>query len=43
MATALLTDALSPVYNPRSEDSLPAALEAAIAELDPALPLIGGA
>jgi hypothetical protein len=43
MATTLLTDALSPVYNPRSGDSLPAALEAAIAELDPALPLISGA
>jgi len=40
MATALLTDALSPVYNPRSRVSLAAALEAAIAQLDPALPLM---
>jgi hypothetical protein len=42
MATALLTDALSPVYNSRSQDSLTAALEAAIAELDPAVPLMSG-
>jgi hypothetical protein len=42
MATALLTDALSPVYNSRSRESLPAALEAVIAELDPALPLMSG-
>jgi hypothetical protein len=39
MATALLTDALSPVYSPSSRVSLAAALEAAIAQLDPALPL----
>jgi len=43
MATTLLTDALGPVYNPRSGDSLVAALGAAIAELDPALPLMSGA
>lgn len=43
MATALLTDALSPVYNPRSGDSLAVALEAVIAELDPAVPLMSGA
>jgi hypothetical protein len=43
MATALLTDALSPVYNARRGDSLAAALEAAIAELDPELPLMSGA
>jgi hypothetical protein len=43
MATALLTDALSPVYNSRGGDSLPAALEAATAELDPGLPLTSGA
>jgi hypothetical protein len=42
MATALLTDALSPVYNSRSQDSLAAALEAAIAELDPEAPLMSG-
>jgi hypothetical protein len=40
MATALLTDALGPVYNPHSPVSLAAALEAAIAQLDPALPLM---
>jgi hypothetical protein len=43
MATALLTDALSPVYSPRSRVSLAAALEAAIAQLDPALPLMNEA
>ncbi len=43
MATTLLTDALSPVYNARSGNSLAAALEAAIDELDPALPLMSGA
>ncbi len=43
MATALLTDATGPVYNPRSGVSLDAALEAAIAQLDPALPLMSGA
>ena len=40
MATSLLTDAVGPVYNPRSQDSLANALQAAIAELDPALPLM---
>jgi hypothetical protein len=39
MATELLTDGLGPVYNPRSRVSLAAALETAIAQLDPALPL----
>jgi hypothetical protein len=42
MATVLLTDALGPVYNRRSEVTLAAALEAAIAQLDPALPLMSG-
>ncbi len=42
MATELLTDGLGPVYNPRSQVSLAAALETAIAQLDPALPLMGG-
>ena len=42
MATALLTDAAGPVYNPRSRVSLDAALEAAITQLDPALPLMSG-
>lgn len=40
MATAPLTDALGPVYNPRSQASLGAVLRAAVAELDPALPLM---
>ena len=40
LATTLLTDALSPVYNPLSRVTLDAALAAAIAELDPALPLM---
>jgi hypothetical protein len=40
MATALLTDASSPVYNPHSRVSLAAELEAAAAQLDPALPLM---
>jgi len=40
MAAVLLTDALGPVYNPHSKASLTAALEAAIAQLDPALPLM---
>jgi hypothetical protein len=40
MATALLTDASGPVYNPRSRVSLAAALEVATAQLDPALPLM---
>ncbi len=43
MATALLTDALGPVYNRRSRVTLAAALEAAIAQLDPALPLMSEA
>jgi hypothetical protein len=43
MATVLLTDALGPVYNPRSEVTLDAALAAALAQLDPALPLMNGA
>lgn len=42
MATELLTDGLGPVYNPYSRVSLAAALEIAIAQLDPALPLMGG-
>ena len=42
MATELLTDGLGPVYNPYSRVSLAAALETAIAQLDPALPLMGG-
>jgi hypothetical protein len=40
MASVLLTDASGPVYNPRSSVALPAALEAAITQLDPALPLM---
>jgi hypothetical protein len=40
LATALLTDALGPVYNPRSRVTLDEALAAAIAQLDPALPLM---
>ncbi len=40
MATELLTDAVGPVYNPHSRVSLAAALEAAIGQLDPALPLM---
>ncbi|MGH3207330.1 MAG: hypothetical protein ACRDNO_06190 [Trebonia sp.] len=40
MATVLLTDALSPVYSRRSPVTLASVLEAAIAELDPALPLM---
>lgn len=40
MATVLLTDAGSPVYNPRSRVRLSAAVEAATAQLDPALPLM---
>jgi len=43
MATAPLTDATGPVYNPRSPVSLADVLDAAIAELDPALPLMSGA
>jgi hypothetical protein len=40
MAEVLLTDALGPVYNRRSPVTLATALEAAIAQLDPALPLM---
>jgi hypothetical protein len=40
MARALLTDATSPVYLRRSRVSLTAAVEAAAAQLDPALPLL---
>jgi hypothetical protein len=40
MATVLLTDAGSPVYSRRSAVPLGAAVEAAIAQLDPALPLL---
>lgn len=39
MAGVLLTDATGPVYNRRSPRSLTAAVEAAIIELDPSLPL----
>jgi hypothetical protein len=40
MARALLTDGSGPVYNPRARTALAAALEAAIAQLDPSLPLL---
>jgi hypothetical protein len=40
MARVLLTDATSPVYRRHSPVSLIAALDAAIAQLDPALPLM---
>lgn len=40
MASVLLTDASGPVYNPHGSVTLPAALEAAITQLDPALPLM---
>ena len=43
MARVLLTDAAGPVYNWRSRVSLTAAIEAAIAHLDPALPLMPAA
>ena len=43
MARVLLTDATGPVYNRRSRVSLAAALEDAIAYLDPALPLMPAA
>lgn len=43
MATILLTDATGPVYNPHSPVTLAAALDAAIAQLDPALPLMRAA
>jgi hypothetical protein len=42
LAAAPLTDATGPVYNPRSRVSLADALDAAIAQLDPALPLMSG-
>jgi len=42
MAHVLLTDATGPVYNRRSPVTLAAALDAAITQLDPALPLIPG-
>lgn len=40
MATVMLTDAGSPVYSRRSPVTLEAALQEAIAQLDPGLPLI---
>ena len=43
MARVLLTDAAGPVYNWRSGVSLTASLAAAIAHLDPALPLLPAA
>jgi hypothetical protein len=43
MATILLTDATGPVYNPHSPVTLAAALDAAITQLDPALPLMRAA
>jgi hypothetical protein len=42
MARVLLTDAASPVYSRHGPVSLIAALEAAIAQLDPSLPLMPG-
>jgi hypothetical protein len=39
MATVLLTDATGPVYNRDSRETLKTALQAAIAELDPARPM----
>jgi hypothetical protein len=39
MAGVLLTDALGPVYSRRSPVTMAAALESAITQLDPALPL----
>jgi hypothetical protein len=42
MAGVLLTDAIGPVYSRRSPVTLADALEAAIAQLDPALPLMSG-
>jgi len=39
MATVLLTDATGPVYNRHSRETLTTALEAAIAQLDPARPM----
>lgn len=43
LASVLLTDATSPVYNRNSRVTLADALAAAISELDPARPLIDGA
>lgn len=43
LATAPLTDAAGPVYNSRSPVTLADMLDAAIAQLDPALPLMSGA
>lgn len=43
MASVLLTDAAGPVYNRDSRLTLPAALAAAISQLDPALPLTDAA
>jgi hypothetical protein len=43
MASTLLTDATGPVYNRHSPVTLDAALEAAITQLDPALPLMRAA
>ncbi|HEY1821038.1 MAG TPA: hypothetical protein VGG83_14020 [Trebonia sp.] len=40
MATVLLTDATGPVYRRRSPVTLADALDAAIGQLDPALPLM---
>ncbi|MGH3165705.1 MAG: hypothetical protein ACRDN0_07400 [Trebonia sp.] len=40
MATVLLTDASGPVFNGRSDVSLADALDAAITQLDPSLPLM---
>jgi hypothetical protein len=40
MAGVLLTDAVGPVYSRRSPVTMAAALEAAITQLDPALPLM---
>lgn len=40
MARVLLTDATGPLYSRPARDGLPAALEAAIAQLDPARPLL---
>jgi hypothetical protein len=40
MARVLLTEASSPVYNPRAPVALAAAVAAAAAELDPARPLL---
>ncbi len=43
MASVLLTDATGPVYSQHSRVTLAAALEAAITQLDPALPLMRAA